>query len=123
MEKEKLLTPPRRWFLVLFFLTLLIGVPPLVIYAVARLNGTLPSEASWSVNGGNHGPWWGETIGLYFHLVFLGLLAMPFYTALVTLFALKKGTVIKTLAEGAALFLFQVFCFCGFVFQIFWTID
>ena len=42
---------------VLFCITLLIGLPPFIMYAMALYDGSLPSFEEWARYGGNHGPW------------------------------------------------------------------
>lgn len=110
----------------LFLVTWVLYVPPLAIYSVARMNGTLPSEAEWAKQGGNHGPWWGEDLGFLILLGTLVMASLPCFTFLFTIAECcetEKGRALLALARGTALASFQLLVGFGVFWIVFWTID
>jgi hypothetical protein len=57
MGKIKKTLPINKIYFLILIITLLIGVPPFVLYGSARLTGELPSYQEWLSYHGNHGPW------------------------------------------------------------------
>jgi hypothetical protein len=58
MGKIKKTLAANKIYLLILIITLLVGVPPFVLYFSARLTGELPSYQEWyGILGNNHGPW------------------------------------------------------------------
>ena len=110
---------------VMFFITLFICIPPLVIYGWARFTGALPSEAEWIHRGGNHGPWWDQPQGIIIGLAWLVIITLPFITFLISIalsLSIEKQRLL-TLAKGVALAIFQ-FAIGWFLFlPMLWAVD
>ena len=108
-----------EWLLVI---TCLVGGIPLVLYAAARLTGSLPSEGAWSRMGGNHGPWWSEGPDMLILAAVPVLLVM----VLVTIASLAVAAMRSRLREVLALLALgplQLGLAAGIVYWVWWTID
>ena len=106
-------------------LALLFGALPMVLYAGARLSGSLPSEAAWANQhqGGNHGPWWDTAQGVVIYLSDLGLVVLMFVTLAGTMVvaATKRRTV--PVLMGLLLVAAQAALAFSHLWFLFWTID
>ena len=109
----------RFWVLLSF--TLASG--PIFIYAIARLSGQLPSERQWEATAGNHGPWWGDGLGIYITLSVLLVMIQPFLSLIFG--AVRAMERKKAVYFGHSIILagVQVSLFYILVNYVFWTVD
>lgn len=97
MERNELLSPPRKALLLFFGLTLLIGVPPLLPYALPHLFGVPINELV-------------KKQRFYVSVCVICLFFLPLLTFIATaaLIPWTRRAKWTTLFEGAALLLFQI---------------
>ena len=121
--KESL--PNNRIIFVLFFLTVVLGVMPFLLYGWARIFGSLPSEAVWrATRGGNHGPWWcyqPHDLLITFSLLSLAYLPLLTLSVSVVTSVLNRRGVLALYGVGLSV-LQWAFAWLILV-TVFWTID
>jgi len=112
-----------KLFCRLFWATLVVGVSPFLVYAVARLMGALPTEATWSQRGGNHGPWWSETISLPLLGCLVVIAVLPIVTLLISLVVSIRERKWAALNRGFALALLQFALAFAQLVTVYWVIE
>jgi hypothetical protein len=120
--------PPtgNKYYLLLLILTLLIGMPPFILYGAARLSGALPSYQVWQSYLGNHGPWafsWEADFISTSILLMVALL--PFGTFLVSVITGFNASSRRfyNFLKGMGLVFLQLLWAYMIMITMFWAID
>lgn len=107
----------------LFAGTVALPVPPLLMYAHARILGRLPSEEVWFAGGGNHGPWYGDLHGMLISAVYFGQLLLFLATLVMVPIASLTDRSWRTLLAGVCLVALQAASFWFGLVAYFWTVE
>ncbi len=105
------------------WLTALFGTAPLLLYAWARLTGSLPSPDNWDRHFANHGPWWDSLQGVIIYgsdlpLMLLGGLSL--LSSIVLGVTRRKG---RLVIAGMAMVALQAAVLIIHFWYLFWTVD
>jgi hypothetical protein len=112
------------WDSILALTSLSIAMVSIVVFAIARVTGVLPSESNWDATGHNHGPWADSLQGML--LVFLPeLLTFGFavilpVSGLIRSIRYKK---VRFLSSGLLLGCGSLFLSWTLVWMLGWLID
>jgi len=109
----------------LFCITLLIGLPPFIIYGSALHAGSIPTYDEWAHYGGNHGPWFFSPkadLILNTSLALLFLSGITFVVSIIISLRSNTGRFCM-FAKGIVLALGQIFWAYLILRTMFWTID
>ena len=101
-------------------LTVILGLLPFALYALARITGSLPTQEQWYSSGTNHGPWRWELQGfaIGYPMVLLAIAT----GILVLVYSLKKRNAWPIL-WGLGLMVIQLGVGYGQLVQLIWVID
>ena len=135
MGKIKKTLAANKIYLLIFIITLLVGVPPFVLYATARFTGELPSYQEWyGILGNNHGPWspprtifpwwftW-RTDLIINSMWLLAVLSIVTFLSSIILGLTAPTKRFLNFIKGIGLVLLQLLWAYMIIITMFWTID
>jgi hypothetical protein len=82
----------RKWYFSKISIGIVLFLVPFVLYAIARIFGSIPDEKTWLAEGTNHGPWRWELPGLVLAFCIYSLL---FGAPVITLWGFIRGIRMK----------------------------
>ncbi len=106
-------------------LTICLGLAPLVLYAVGRINNWIPTQVEWEKHVGNHGPWFGLWQGDVVTLSCCAMMALPLLTISLCI-ALSLGAKEQKrqiLTQGFVLSTIQFASLLLLINTVFWVTD
>ena len=114
-----------KFYSFIFGITLLIGLPPFIMYATSLYDGSLPSFEEWVGYGGNHGPWHFSPkadmiVNASFALLILS--GVTILNSIIVGLRAKTGRLVS-FAKGFVFALLQLFWAYLILRVMFWTID
>ena len=135
MGKIKKTLAANKIYLIILIITLLVGVPPFILYGSARLTGELPGYQEWyGILGNNHGPWtppraifpwwftW-KTDLIADSVLFMAVLPFVTFLSSIILGLTASTKRFLTLIKGIGLALLQLLWAYMIMVTMFWTID
>ncbi|MBM3496499.1 MAG: hypothetical protein FJX72_19600 [Armatimonadetes bacterium] len=115
---------PLAHMLLLFAPIVVLGLIPLVPYAIARWTGAIPSEEVWWIGPGNHGPWYYGYAAIFKLLSASGVLAVLVapYTAALVGYHVWRARKLPVVAGGLMIIAVHAALIWGIV-GMFWVFD
>jgi hypothetical protein len=105
------------------WLTALFAAAPLLLYASARLTGSLPAPDSWARHLGNHGPWWDSWQGVIIYGSDLALMLLGGLSLLSSVVLGVTRRKARLVIAGLALVGLQAAVVILHFWCLFWTVD
>jgi hypothetical protein len=134
MGKIKKSLPTNKIYFLILFITLLVGVPPFVLYGSARLTGEIPSFQQWQSSLVIHGPWspprtlvpwwalWKGDLIVYSVLLLAVLSIVTFLLSIILGFTASKKHFLNFI-KGIGLVILQLLWAYMIIITMGWTID
>jgi hypothetical protein len=109
----------------LFWLSLIVFLPPLILYMQTRLTGALPSKTQWALRDVDYGPWQGKWQEGFLSLSFMAMLLFEITTLGCAIRMDGKWRNLRPSPRAQMIFLWACQFIAGFVIFliVFWTID